>query len=141
MRTGIAARLRKARKAQFKNAVDAAESLGVPYQTYIAHENANRIFDVESALLYSRRFRVGLDWLIAGVGRGPGGTLEEPKIKGQEAILATLRRIDGLEEEDHNLILGIIKRALKANAAGREQTPSDVQSPSAKPRHESQPLR
>lgn len=73
----IISRLRQARKAAgFKRAIDAAESLGVPYQTYAGHENNNRAFDTDAAAHYARRFKVSIDWLLTGRGDGPGGAAE-----------------------------------------------------------------
>lgn len=64
-----ASRLKEARKAVgFKRAGDAAESLGVPYPTYAAHENGSRAYDNDAAAHYARRYRVSLDWLLTGKG-------------------------------------------------------------------------
>lgn len=69
MKELIAKRLKQARKAAgFKRAVEAAESLGLAYQTYAGHENGSRAFDNEAAAQYSRRFKVSLDWLLTGRG-------------------------------------------------------------------------
>lgn len=72
MKDQIAARLKQARRtAGFHTAGEAAEALGVEYPTYAAHENGSRKFDLETAALYARRYRVSLDWLISGRGEGP----------------------------------------------------------------------
>jgi DNA-binding XRE family transcriptional regulator len=127
MNDEIASRLRRARKANFKRAVDAAESLGVPYQTYIAHENGNRVFDLDAAVLYARRYRVSLDWLLAGQGRGPGGAQIDPPISGDAAILSTLKRIAGFTDNDIDLVYGVIRNALLARRA--ELGPSESGGP------------
>jgi len=70
----IGQRLKAARKAAgFKTARAAAESLGVPYPTYTQHENGTRGI-VREADLYTRRFKVSLDWLMRGRGQGPDGS-------------------------------------------------------------------
>ncbi len=67
----IGLRLKAARKAAgFKTARAAAESLGVPYPTYSQHENGTRGI-VREVDLYTRRFKVSLDWLMRGKGQGP----------------------------------------------------------------------
>lgn len=67
MREKIAHRLKKARKeAGYDNARQAAAALNVEYPTYAAHENGSRAFDLESAALYCRRFKVSIDWLVTG---------------------------------------------------------------------------
>ncbi|MGB3814008.1 MAG: helix-turn-helix domain-containing protein [Shinella sp.] len=74
----IGERLRQAREAAgFKTAKAAAVSLGVSYPTYSQHENGTRGI-VREAELYSRRYKVSLDWLMRGKGPGPGEDLLEP---------------------------------------------------------------
>ncbi len=63
----MAARLKQARiLAGFKSVTSAAESLGVPYPTYAAHENASRGIETDAARHYARRYNVSLDWLLTG---------------------------------------------------------------------------
>jgi DNA-binding XRE family transcriptional regulator len=65
-------RLREARKAAgFETPGEAAASLGIPYSTYAAHENSTTGFKIESAIKYCRKFKVSLDWLATGKGKGP----------------------------------------------------------------------
>lgn len=65
-------RLVIARKAAgFDSVKDAAEALNVPYPTYSGHERGEDGFKAESAILYARKFKVTLDWLLTGKGRGP----------------------------------------------------------------------
>jgi phage repressor protein C with HTH and peptisase S24 domain len=60
-------RLRKAREeAGFSSAANAAKRLGVPYQTYVAHENGNRAFKSDLARKYASAFRVEPEWLLFG---------------------------------------------------------------------------
>lgn len=60
-------RLRKAREdAGFSSAANAAKRLGVPYQTYAAHENGNRAFKAELASRYAAAFKVEPEWLLFG---------------------------------------------------------------------------
>jgi hypothetical protein len=69
----IGQRLEKARKAAgFPTPDDAVQSLGMKYPTYIAHENGTGGFRVQSAVIYARKFKVSLDWLLTGKGKGPG---------------------------------------------------------------------
>ena len=70
----IAKRLTKARKAAgYSTKKAAAEAMGIKYPTYAGHENGNDGFTFEQATFYARKFRVTLDWLIAGKGNGPSG--------------------------------------------------------------------
>ena len=67
----IAARLRLARiAAGYVSVADAANSLGLAYQTYAAHENGNRGIG-RLVSQYTRRFNVSADWLLRGKGPGP----------------------------------------------------------------------
>lgn len=142
MKEEIAARLKMARKAAIGGtAQQAAETLGVPYQTYAGHENGNRGFDIEAAIHYAKRFKVSLDWLLTGHGRGPGGEDIAPKVKDEPAILAFLARIDGLTDNDIDLAFGVIRNALAARRA--EQAPSEHRDPQqlASRRREQEPSR
>lgn len=68
-------RLKLARQhAGYESVRDAAEALGVPYPTYIAHENGSYGFRRQSAVRYARRFGVSLDWLLEGKGPMTGST-------------------------------------------------------------------
>lgn len=78
----IGSRLKQARKAAgFKTAKIAAESLGVPYSTYAQHENGTRGITRE-AELYTRRYKISLDWLMRGKGPGPAGQSASDEAEG-----------------------------------------------------------
>lgn len=63
-----AARLRQARaQAGYTGPSEAARAMGIPEPTYLAHENASRGFD-RVASRYAKFFKVGLEWLLTGVG-------------------------------------------------------------------------
>ncbi|WP_083246737.1 helix-turn-helix transcriptional regulator [Mesorhizobium sp. SEMIA 3007] len=142
-REEIARRLTQARTATEMDRKQAAASLGVPYQTYAAHENGNREFDIPTAIQYGRRFKVSLDWLLTGQGRGPGGAAVEAPIKGDVEVLAFLRRIEGLSENDINLAYGVIRNAMDLSATRAESEPSASRDPQplASRRRESEPSR
>ena len=57
--------------AGFETVADAVQALGVKYPTYAAHENGRDGFKFEAAIQYARKFKVSLDWLLTGKGRGP----------------------------------------------------------------------
>ena len=68
-----AERLRIARlRAGFETAKDAAEALGIAVSTYLGHENGSRGYPAKKAEVYARRFKVREQWLLYGVGEGPG---------------------------------------------------------------------
>lgn len=71
--SGPAERLRIARlRAGFETAKDAAEALGFPVSTYLGHENGSRGYPAKKAEIYARKFKVREQWLLYGVGEGPG---------------------------------------------------------------------
>ncbi|NTG00171.1 helix-turn-helix transcriptional regulator [Agrobacterium rhizogenes] len=81
----IGSRLKQARKAAgFKTAKIAAESLGVAYSTYAQHENGTRGITRE-AELYTRRYKISLDWLMRGKGPGPSGQASSEVAEGPAA--------------------------------------------------------
>lgn len=68
-----AERLRIARlRANFTTAKEAAEALGMPVSTYLAHENGSRGYTAKRAAVYARRYRVREQWLLYGTGEAPG---------------------------------------------------------------------
>jgi transcriptional regulator with XRE-family HTH domain len=70
-----AERLRIARlRAGFSTAKEAAEAMGFPVSTYLAHENGSRGYPAKKAYTYARKFKVREQWLLFGVGEGPGQT-------------------------------------------------------------------
>lgn len=70
-----AERLRIARlRAGFATGKEAAEAMGFPVSTYLAHENGSRGYPAKKAYTYARKFKVREQWLLYGVGPGPGET-------------------------------------------------------------------
>ena len=68
-----AERLRIARlRAGFTTGKDAAEAMGFPVSTYLAHENGSRGYPAWKAEIYARKYKVREQWLLYGVGPGPG---------------------------------------------------------------------
>ncbi|WP_245477666.1 MULTISPECIES: helix-turn-helix transcriptional regulator [unclassified Mesorhizobium] len=66
---------------------------------------------------------------------------DKKTIRGEQEILATLQRIDGLSNTDIEVAFAVITNALKANKAGSEQADADDRSEPATPRRESTPSR
>ncbi|MFT4162737.1 LexA family protein [Rhizobium sp. SYY.PMSO] len=96
----IGERLKEARRhAGFATAVEAAESLGIRYPTYAAHENGSRGV-VRAAQQYARRYRVSLDWLLRGVGAGPGETDEVLSDRAIDVPLLTTISAGELQRDD-----------------------------------------
>jgi hypothetical protein len=70
-----AERLRIARlRAGYETGKDAALALGFPVSTYLGHENGSRGYPAKKAEIYARKFKVREQWLLYGVGDGPGET-------------------------------------------------------------------
>lgn len=60
-------RLKKARRdAGYRTATDAAEALGVKYSTYAGHENGSRSYEADEAIVYARKFKVPVEYLLTG---------------------------------------------------------------------------
>jgi hypothetical protein len=71
--TDPAERLRIARlRAGYETGKDAAEALGFPVSTYLGHENGSRGISAKKAEIYARKYKVREQWLLYGVGPGPG---------------------------------------------------------------------
>lgn len=93
-----AERLRIARlRAGYETAKEAAEALGFPVSTYLGHENGSRGYPAKKAEIYARKFKVREQWLLYGVGEGPGDSGDQkaeivniidrlPPLKRAEAI-------------------------------------------------------
>ena len=98
--TDPAARLRIARlRAGFTTAKEAAESLGFPVSTYICHENGTRGISAKRAVSYARKYKVREQWLLYGVGAGPGSEQadETAEIVGIFERLPPIRRAEALK--------------------------------------------
>lgn len=68
-----AERLRIARlRANFATGKEAAEAMGFPVSTYLAHENGSRGYPASKASTYARKFKVPEVWLLYGTGPAPG---------------------------------------------------------------------
>ncbi len=68
-----AERLRIARlRAGFTTGKEAAEAMGFPVSTYLAHENGSRGYPAPKASTYARKFKVPEVWLLYGTGPAPG---------------------------------------------------------------------
>jgi transcriptional regulator with XRE-family HTH domain len=69
-------RLKRARElAGYETASEAANALGQPQPTYMAHENGSRGFKAE-AERYARFFKVNLEWLLTGRGEPRSRSLD-----------------------------------------------------------------
>ena len=102
-----AERLRIARlRAGYETGKEAAEALGFPVSTYLGHENGSRGYPAKKAEIYARKFKVREQWLLYGVGEGPGDRGDQkaeiinildhlPPLKRAEA-LGYLRALSGL---------------------------------------------
>ena len=90
-------RLKEARKrAGFRHGSNAAEAMGVPPSTYLAHENGTRDFDVDTARFYARKFRVSEQWLLLG---GDASELPSPRDTPiTHAVPTTTIKISGIVE-------------------------------------------
>jgi hypothetical protein len=94
-----AARLRIARlRAGYKTGKDAAEALGFPVSTYLSHENGSRGISAKKAFTYARKYKVREQWLLYGVGPGPGSeqTGETAEIADLVERLPPIRRAEAL---------------------------------------------
>ncbi|MCV0408911.1 MAG: helix-turn-helix domain-containing protein [Rhizobiaceae bacterium] len=138
-RDAIARRLKEARtSADFKSAREAADSLGVAYPTYAAHENGSRGIEVEAAIHYARRFRVSLDWLLTEKGKGPGdnGSASTPESRLRSALLEF-----GVDAADLGRAVLVIRGFVDDFVEQSEQDPRRDQSAPANRRHAAAPSR
>lgn len=133
--TAIGQRLQIARaKAGFATATEAAKALGMKYPTYAGHENGSRGV-VRGALTYSRRFRVSLDWLLAGRGLGPGETPATPEAALRSALLAY-----GVDGSQVDLAIALIGNLVpKVAVETPVRSPSRDQPPASSPLHAKEP--
>ena len=98
--TNPAERLRIARMgAGFSTGKEAAEALGFPVSTYLGHENGSRGISASRAVTYARKYKVREQWLLYGVGPGPGSETdgEMAEIGSIVDRLPPLRRAEALK--------------------------------------------
>lgn len=94
-----ASRLRIARlRAGYGTAKDAAEALGFPVSTYLGHENGSRGISAKRAVVYARKYKVREQWLLYGVGQGPGDAKGEETAEIVDIVerLPSIRRAEAL---------------------------------------------
>lgn len=94
-----AARLRIARlRAGYETGKEAAEALGFPVSTYLSHENGSRGITAKKAVTYARKYKVREQWLLYGVGPGPGSeqTGDTAEIVSIVEHLPPIRRAEAL---------------------------------------------
>jgi len=101
-----AERLRIARlRAGFSSAKDAAEAMSFPVSTYLAHENGSRGITAKKAEIYARKFKVREQWLLYGVGPGPG----DPQDDGPGAeVVDLVKRLPPLRQVEALRILRVL---------------------------------
>lgn len=132
-------RLREARKLHFGTVKEAAEALGISYPTYAGHENGADGFGYDSAIAYARKFKITLDWLIAGKGKGLSKETDLiPIAKGEDEIRNLISHIEGINDEQIEILTSVALSYLPASAR-HGQTQGHGQSSSASRRHEEQP--
>jgi transcriptional regulator with XRE-family HTH domain len=94
--TDPAERLRIARlRAGFETAKEAAEAMGFAVSTYLAHENGSRGYPAKKAEVYARKFKVREQWLLYGVGDGPGETGDQ-----KAEIISIIERLPPLKRAE-----------------------------------------
>ncbi|GGA50788.1 hypothetical protein GCM10011385_00030 [Nitratireductor aestuarii] len=134
-RPDFAKRLEQARKSRgFSTPKEAAERFGWVYETYIQHEQGIRGISRQSKK-YADAFKVSEAWLLTGEGDS------SRRVSSQDDILSLLKQIDGLAEQDIEIVLRIIMNSIRANAIEPEQSqPRDQSGSTTLPRAE-KPLR
>lgn len=96
LRKEYAARLRQARKAaNFSSVQDAAEANGWSVHSYQSYEQGRRFGTIETVLEQADRFNVSPEWLMFGVGVGPGDDTSE-NAQHLLAKLSPARRLEAL---------------------------------------------
>lgn len=94
--TDPAERLRIARlRAGFETAKEAAVAMGFAVSTYLAHENGSRGYPAKKAAVYARKFKVREQWLLYGVGEGPGETGDQ-----KAEIISIIERLPPLKRAE-----------------------------------------
>lgn len=94
-----AARLRIARlRAGYSTGKEAAEALGIPIGTYLGHENGSRGISAARAAQYAKRYKIAEQWLLYGVGEGPGQqqTGESAEVVSLIEHMSPIRRTEAL---------------------------------------------
>lgn len=103
--TDPAERLRIARlRAGYETAKDAADALGFPVSTYLGHENGSRGISAKRAEIYAKKYKVREQWLLYGVGPGPGS---EPTGETAE-IVDIIDRLPALRRQEALRILRVL---------------------------------
>lgn len=105
-------RLRAAReRAGYKTVTAGAERVATNYSTYAGHENGNRGFSRDEAVVYGKAFHVRPEWLMFGdLGVEPIATTDDPQPPLAPIVKAIEDYLDGLTEAEQRTIAGLVKR-------------------------------
>lgn len=130
-------RLAAARKqAGYETAVEGAAAVGVPYGTYSGHENGSSGFRSDKGEIYARKYKVRFEWLMRGV-----GSMVDPATKDPEAQLRSALLAFGVDGQELDRVMKIIKTYVPEDVATQGQSPLDDQSQPASLRRVEEPSR
>lgn len=131
-------RLKKARaNAGYTSPTEVSDAFrDINKNTYISHENGNRAISKKAAARYAEAFQVDPGWLLYGVNSGESSSV---KIRGEQQILAMLKRIEGLNDQDVSIALSVILNAIRVNASSQSPSQQHDQLVPATPPHGSKP--
>lgn len=113
---------------------EAAERIGVTQSKLSRIEKGITPYDQDFLEEAAIAYGVSIDTLIT---RHP--ILPTPIIRGDEEILNTLLRIEGLDRRKAEVVFSVIDQVTNRNPAKSEQSSSDDQSGTSTPHHELKP--
>ena len=112
-------------------AISLAVGLGV--NTVNELRNTDKSPSVDKVLKLAEELGLSLGYVFWGADS------DTSPIQGESQILKTLKRIEGLNEQDITVVLSIISNAIRVNAAAQLQSQLDDQPELATHRHEPKP--
>lgn len=106
-------RLRTARKAKDLSVATVAERAEVGEATVRHHENGTRLPKTRTIALYSRIYGVSVDWIMRGVGKGPG-------VSGVGETSEYMEIWNAIPETERSLVLDVLRPFAKRAKSTRK---------------------
>lgn len=98
----MGSRLRSAREAKRLDVATVAERLKISEGAVRHHENGTRAPKTKTIADYSRMYGVAVDWIMRGLGKGPGGA-------GLTETTEYMDIWDAIPESERGLVLDVLR--------------------------------
>lgn len=112
--------------AGFKTAQAAADSMGIKYPTYAGHENGTTGLRLDVAASYAKKFKVSIDWLATGRGKGPRSTPLDSPADWRTEVKDGLQSALDAGADQHEIVTFVVDETIRLLAELAHSQGADV---------------